>query len=173
MYKSNYEAYSFLRDDPQKNLACDFEILSDEVASKIGNLIANIEEKDLCDELRFVCELTYHLNPTLRTFLSVSDEEFDVLLEKYINIKEKTKSRCKMFVLPVGSKTATLSHIIRNNYKALSRIAYNQERLGRQVPDKLHDFLGLLSNYFFYLSLYLNMQDGIEEIEFKSRNYKL
>ncbi len=173
MYRSKYEAYSFLTEDPSKTIACDFEIMTDEVVSKIGHLAAYIDDEKLNDELKFIAEIVYHLNPTLRTFMSVSLEEFDKVLASYERLKTETKGRCEMFVLPFGSKRATLAHVIRNNFKGLSRLAYAQERMGNTVPELLHDFMGLLSNYFFYLSLYLNMKDGFEEIPFESRNYKL
>ncbi|ONI38058.1 hypothetical protein AN640_02955 [Candidatus Epulonipiscium fishelsonii] len=173
MYKSKYEAYSFLTEDPKDTLACDFEILSDEIASKIGFLASNVKNVELLNELKFITELVYHINPTLRTFLSVTPEEFEVLLECHNKLKHFTKGRCEMFVLPFGSRNATYAHIIRNNFKSLSRIAYAEERLGHSVPDLLHDILGILSNYFFYLSLYFNMSQDIEEIPFVSRNYFL
>ncbi len=173
MYRSEYEAYPFLSEDKTKSVACDFEIMSDEVVSKIGYLASMIEEKNLNDELRFIAETLYHLNPTLRTFLSVSEDEFCRIKEAAKKLKEQTKGRCEMFVLPYGSGPATFSHIIRNNFKALSRLAYDQERLGNPVPSLLHDILGIMSNYFFYLSLFLNMQEGIEEIPYISRNYKI
>ncbi len=173
MYKSKYEAYSFLAEDPKTTLACDFEIMSDEIASKIGYLISLISDEALNKELRFITETVYHLNPTLRTFLSMGQDEFDTIFKAYERLKTATKGRCEMFVVPLGCQSASYAHIIRNNFKGLSRLAYAQQRLGHEVPNLLHDFLGLLSNYFFYLSLYLNMQAGVDEVAFKSKNYKL
>ncbi len=173
MYRSEYEAYPFLAEDKNKSVACDFEIMSDEVVSKIGYLASMIKESSLNDELKFVAETLYHLNPTLRTFLSVTEEEFCRIKDSAARLKEQTKGRCEMFVLPYGSTPATFSHIIRNNFKALSRLVYEHERLGHTVPPLLHDLLGIMSNYFFYLSLFLNMEEGIDEIPYTSRNYKL
>ncbi|MFI3201244.1 MAG: hypothetical protein R3Y54_06945 [Eubacteriales bacterium] len=104
MYRSKYEAYSFLREDPRKSVACDFEILSDEVASKVGHLVSKITEESLQEELVWITEIVYHLNPTLRTFMSVEQEEFQRLLGAMERLKEATKDRYKMFVLPTGSK---------------------------------------------------------------------
>ncbi|ONI38089.1 hypothetical protein AN639_08370, partial [Candidatus Epulonipiscium fishelsonii] len=154
-------------------LACDFEILSDEVASKIGFLASNVKNIELHNELKFITEMVYHLNPTLRTFLSVTQEEVNELLKYHDKLKSFTAGRCEMFVLPFGSRNATYSHIVRNSFKSLSRIAYAEERMGHSVPDLLHDILGILSNYFFYLSLYFNMTQDIDEIPFVSRNYFL
>ena len=173
MYRSPYESYSFLSEDKSRSVACDFEILSDEIVSKIGHLASKVSNKDILEQLHFVAELTYHLNPTLRTFLSATEEEFNQLKGYYEKMLALTKDRCDMFVLPFGCECATLSHIIRNNYKSLSRLVYDQERLRGEVNPRLHDFLGLLSNYFFYLSLRFNMLEGIDEIPFTTRNYKI
>ena len=62
-----YIAYPFLYDDPS-DLKCDFEILTDELASMIGLLRAFVNQNYLGDELEKINELVYHLNPSLRTF---------------------------------------------------------------------------------------------------------
>ncbi len=173
MYRSSYESYPFLTEDPNKSVACDFEIMSDEIVSKIGHLASYVEDKELNAELKFITETVYHLNPTLRTFMSVTEQEFETVKEAAQRLKEQTKGRCEMFVLPYGCRAATYSHIIRNNFKGLSRIAYAEERLKGNVPELLHDILGILSNYFFYLSLYLNMVEGVDEIPYVSRNYNI
>ena len=70
VYRSSYEAYPFLC-DADDDLRCDFELLTDELASGVGLLRSQIAEPPLADELLWVCELIYHMNPTLRTFFSV------------------------------------------------------------------------------------------------------
>ena len=73
-YRSPYEAYPFLCDEDD-DLRCDFELLTDELASGAGLLRSRITEQTLTDELLWVCELIYHMNPTLRTSFTVTGEE--------------------------------------------------------------------------------------------------
>ena len=46
IYRSPDEAYPFLADEPQ-DLRCDFELLTDELASLTGLLAAKVEEPAL------------------------------------------------------------------------------------------------------------------------------
>ena len=71
VYRSPYEAYPFLC-DAGADLRCDFELLTDKIASGAGLLRARTEQEDLRAELLWVCEIVYHLNPTLRTRLTVT-----------------------------------------------------------------------------------------------------
>ena len=74
LYHSPYEAYPFLSDNGD-DLRCDFELLTDEMSSAAGLLHAQVEDPELKAELLWVCELIYHINPTLRTRLTVTEEE--------------------------------------------------------------------------------------------------
>lgn len=49
---------------------------------------------------------------------------------------------------------------------------YRHAENGGKVADALFDFANLLSCYFFFLALWLNNQNQIEEIPFDSRNYR-
>ena len=55
-YRSPYEAYPFLCDEDD-DLRCDFELLTDELASGAGLLRSRITEQTLTDELLWVCEI--------------------------------------------------------------------------------------------------------------------
>ena len=169
-YKSPYEAYPFLSDDGD-DYRCDFEILTDRMASETGLLASLILEEELRNDLITVAELIYHLNASLRTFYSVKIEEEEFLLRKVGELEEKNRDRFTWFVLPVGSSRASLAHMLRADGKALVRLLYRQaekEKLDR----KLIDLANLLSGYFFMLALELNRLDGKEELDFISRNYK-
>ncbi|NLZ50023.1 MAG: ATP--cob(I)alamin adenosyltransferase [Clostridiales bacterium] len=171
IYKSRYEAYPFLS-DPLNDLKCDFEIYTDEIASHIGLLRSIVKEDHIKEELLNICEKCYHINPSLRTFVSVTEDELK-FLEKCTNrLREEVKDRCNKFVLPVGCESAGHTHVLRSKCKALVRLLYRYRELGNEVPDILFDFTNLLSGYFFNLALKLNQLDDIDEIEFKSRNYK-
>lgn len=170
-YRSKYEAYPFLSDDSD-DLRCDFEIFTDEITSHIGLLRSLVKDENIQNELLKIGELVYHINPSLRTFVSVTEDELNWLEASTNRIYIGVKERCKKFVLPQGCKTAAHAHIIRVKCKSLVRMLYRYNYLGNEVPNILLDFANLLSGYFFNLALRLNDLNDVDEIEFISRNYK-
>jgi len=167
-YRSPYEAYPFLC-DPDDDLRCDFEIMTDRMASNAGLLAALVPERR--DELLRVDELIYHANPTLRTRLTVTEAEIAWLAGAVDALKADTRGLCARFVLPAGSPRACVSHALRTDGKALVRLIYRHcERTGER-RDRLIDLASLFSEYFFLLALWLNRADGVPEIPFESRNY--
>lgn len=171
IYRSKFEAYPFLSDD-ENDLKCDFEIFTDEISSHIGLLRSLIKDEELKEELLLICELVYHINPSLRTFVSVTAEELKWLENRTLQLKEMTKGRCEKFVLNQGCESACHAHLIRTKFKALVRMLYKHIQRGNDVADILIDFTNLLSGYFFYFALLMNEINNTDEIEFKSRNYK-
>lgn len=169
IYRSADEAYPFLADAPEK-LFCDFEILTDEIASMTGLLVCKAPEQ-YSDELRKVDELIYHLNPSPRTFCSIQPEEEEWLAGRKAFYQAQFPEI--RFVVPGGCEAACLAHVIRVKCKELVRllyrIAYTSEK---QMEERIFDFSNLLSNYFFYLALELNREAGVSEQTFISRNYK-
>lgn len=170
LYRSPYEAYPFLCDSGE-DLRCDFELLTDEMASRTGLLRAQVTDKALRAELLWVCELIYHMNPTLRTRLTVTEEESARLLALAGALKERCAGRCKLFVLTQGCEAACTAHLLRVQGKQLVRLLYRWAEKGNAVPERLFDLANLLSGYFFYLALLLNEQAEVEEVPYESRNY--
>lgn len=172
IYRSPYEAYPFLADD-KEDLRCDFEILTDKICSGTGLLCAMVKEigyVEIEEQLKKLGELIYHANPSLRTFCSITREEVLWLKEEIDLLQSKITGGG--FVLPAGSKEACVAHVLRTEGKELVRLLYRHMYNGNEVSELLIDFCNLLSGYFFTLSLYMNHLCGIEEIPFKSRNYK-
>ena len=168
LYRSPYEAYPFLS-DPADDLRCDFEILTDRIASTVGLLASLCPERS--EELLRVDELIYHANPTLRTFLSLQPDEIEWLKMRMEALQSETKGLCDRFVLPAGTPRACVAHILRTDCKKLVRLLYRHAESGGRVEDALFDFANLISGYFFLLALLLNHLDGFEERPFISRNY--
>lgn len=167
-YRSPFEAYPFLC-DADVDLRCDFEILTDRMASCAGLLASLAPERR--EEVLRVEELIYHANPTLRTFLSVTGEEMEWLKGRIDALKEETAGLCERFVLPAGTMRACVAHLLRADGKALARLVYRHcERTGTR-QDGLIDLVSLFSEYFFLLALWLNHRDGFAEVPFESRNY--
>lgn len=170
VYRSPYEAYPFLC-DAGDDLRCDFELLTDEMASLTGALRAEAGDAVPDDELRWVCELIYHMNPTLRTRLTVTPEECSRLHAAVQRLQCEAEGRCKLFVLPAGCREAGDAHLLRVRAKQLVRLLYRYAEQGHEVPPLLFDLANLLSGYFFSLALVLNERAGVDEIPFVSRNY--
>ncbi|HHV97604.1 MAG TPA: ATP--cob(I)alamin adenosyltransferase [Clostridiaceae bacterium] len=170
VYRSKYEAYPFLADDAD-DLICDFEIFTDLIASKTGLLRAIVNDRKLKEELLKICELIYHINPSLRTKVTVTQEELMWLEECTKRLHSEVGDRCKRFVVTQGSQAACQAHVLRVQCKALVRMLYRVAYSGKEVEPILFDFANLLSGYFFLLALKLNALDGVEEIDYVSRNY--
>ena len=171
VYRSPYEAYPFLA-DASENLMCDFELMTDRMASEIGMLHALATEEGIRADLLKICEMVYHMNPTLRTRMTVTREEIAWLLMKTYELKETVSGRCEKFVLTQGSQAGCQAHLIRVRGKELVRLLYRHGSQGHPVPDALMDLANLLSGYFFLLALRLNQLDGVDEIFYTSRNYR-
>ncbi len=177
VYRSPFEAYPYLSDS-SGDLRCDFELMTDELASGTGMLRALvISAQDgfsnpwLCDELSWVCELIYHLNPTLRTFMSVTQKECDWLERTVERLREEVGYDDGRFVVPVGVEAACQAHLLRVQAKKIVRLLYRYAQQGNEVPELLFDIFNLLSAYFFYMALNLNIMKNVPETPFESRNY--
>lgn len=167
LYRSPYEAYPFLSDD-SGDLRCDFELLTDELASATGLLCAQVEDEALRAELLWLCQLIYHVNPTLRTRLTVTEEETARLAAAAERLRGESDVRG--FVLPCGCPAACTAHLLRVRAKCLVRLLYrHMER--HPVPPRLVDICNLLSGYYFFLALKLNALAGTAEVPYVSRNY--
>lgn len=168
---SKYLAYPFLYDD-SKDLKCDYEILTDEISSTIGLLRSFVKEDSLRDELTKINELMYHMNASLRTKVSVTNEELLWVESRTKTYQEEIKDIVNKFVIPQGSTASSYAHIIRTKCKSLVRLIHRHKEQGNVVDEILFDFANLFSGYFFILALKLNKDENIQETEFVSRNYK-
>ena len=170
LYRSPYEAYPFLSDDTN-DLRCDFELLTDELASRTGLLHSLIPGSPYQESLLRVCELIYHANPTLRTRFTITYQELDWFVHLTQQLEQQAAGRCRRFVLTQGCTAACEAHILRVQSKSLVRLLYRHAQQGHSVPNELMDFANLLSGFFFALALVLNQESGTPEIEYPSRNY--
>lgn len=174
-------AYSFLYDDAA-DLKCDFELLTDEISSMIGLLRSLLDDKDraaqpdLAEDLERINELMYHINPSLRTYAAVTEEELEWLHQKTTALQKAVqeclpKSGGLTFLVPQGCTPAAYSHVIRCKCKTLVRLLSRYHQQGNEVGGLLFDFTNLYSGYFYSLALWLNKNHGVEERAFISRVY--
>jgi len=171
LYQSKYEACPSLS-APSEDLRCDFETLVDEMASLTGWLRAIVKGGDLRSQLLWICEILYHMSPALRKKATITIGDVARLEVMVSRLQDKVGERCKEFVLPQGSKEASLAHVLRVKCKSVVRLLYRHHHQGHEVEEVLFDFINLLSGYFFFLSLKLNEMDGVDEVPYVSRNYK-
>jgi len=178
---SKYLAYYYLYEDTAE-LKCDFEILTDEISSMIGLLRSLMSDADktaepsMADDLCKLNELMYHINPSLRTWVTVTEEELEWLNQKTLQLQKATeeglpKSGGLTFFIPQGCTPAAYSHVIRNKCKTLVRLLSRFKQQGNEVEEILFDFANLYSGYFYFLALWFNMNHGEKESLFKSRVY--
>ena len=178
MYRSPYEAYPYLSSKPE-DLRCDFELMTDELASMTGLLRGYVQQLDvpeqpaLTEELAKICELIYHVNPTTRTKLTVTEDEIAWLLERVNAMNELTYEENHPFVLPMGTICSSYAHILRAKAKDIVRLLYRMDYGGKKIDPQLYDVVNLLSGYFFMFALYLNQLENGEEVPFVSRNYSI
>jgi cob(I)alamin adenosyltransferase len=178
---SKYLAYCYLYEDTS-DLKCDFEILTDEISSMIGLLRSLMSDADktagpsMADDLCKLNELMYHINPSLRTWVTVTEEELEWLNQKTLQLQKATeeglpKSGGLTFFIPQGCTPAAYSHVIRNKCKTMVRLLSRFKQQGNEVDEILFDFANLYSGYFYFLALWFNMNHGEKEFLFKSRVY--
>ncbi|WP_371025178.1 hypothetical protein LZ906_010480 [Paraclostridium ghonii] len=168
---SKYLAYPFLYDKAE-DLKCDYEIFTDEISSTIGLLRSFLKDESLKIELSKINEIVYHMNASLRTFVSVTGDELKWVESRTLLYQEEIKGIIDKFVLPQGGVCGSYAHIIRTKFKALVRLLHRYKENGNEVDELLFDFANLLSGYFFTLAIKLNKDEGTQETEFISRNYK-
>ncbi len=128
--------------------------------------------RNLPGELLWLTEMIYHLNACLRTKFTLTDSEFEHLLELTNEINAIFTEELKQFLIPAGSVAAMQAHLLRVEAKSLVRLLYRWSEAGHAVNPKLIDWTNLLSGFFFHCSVLINHAEGIAEETFESRNYK-
>ncbi len=166
-----YISYPFMR---EKSCLVDYEIRTDSLCTRVGDSIsvlnkyANLEEISLV--LQKIQPLTYHVNGSVRGRLAIDEEDLTWLDSVYDDFVIRGGEVLKQFVLPQGHEAATSLHICRSeakkSYRALHKVSEE-----REVPEILFQFLGLLANVFFVLSVEVNKLCNINEIPFISKSY--
>jgi cob(I)alamin adenosyltransferase len=178
---SKYLAYCFLYDDAA-DLRCDFEILTDEVSSMVGMLRSLLDAADhaadpgLAEDLCKINELMYHINPSLRTKVTVTADELEWLAQKAQALQKEvegglTKTGRFTFCIPQGCTQAAYSHLLRSKCKTVVRLLSRHRQQGNGVDDIVLDFCNLYSGYFYFLALWFNKVHGVAERPFTSRVY--
>jgi cob(I)alamin adenosyltransferase len=157
-----YQAYPFLA---EQELLCDYEIMTDELASMIGwCLSASIDVAD-----QFLVSVVYHANGSIRAKLAVSPQDVECLELLYLSLDEQL-GHWKQMVLPLGCELAMRWHLVRVKCKAVLRLMY-QIACDHTVDQVLFDWFHLLANYAFLRAILANQEYQHSELTFRSRSY--
>jgi len=140
----------------------------DELNSFIG-LLRSYEDNKLLASIQnqlfnlgsmLACELekrsVYKLPPIDALIIKSLEDSIDEMNEELEPLKN--------FILPTGSKAASVAHLCRTVTRRVERKLVNfSEHLKAQEPDNSFEFINRLSDYFFVLSRFLNKKENITE----------
>lgn len=166
-----YSCYPFMR---ESSCLVDYEIRTDSLTTRIGDCLSVLREYEMLEEIYSIVAkiqpLAYHANGSVRGRLAISSNDLAWLETVYEDFTERGGEAIKQFVLPQGHAAATALHICRSeakkSYRALHKVSEEHD-----VPDILFQFLGLLANVIFLLSVEANKLMEVDEIPFVSKSY--
>ncbi|MCK6264552.1 ATP:cob(I)alamin adenosyltransferase [Vibrio sp. ZSDE26] len=163
--------YPFIYEDSP---ICDFEIITDELCSRIGLVLTlNLDEVSR-DVLQRLQPNVYHLNGSVRGKQAITEVEFDELYDDYNHLRTLLDGGFKGFVLPGGDRIASELHVCRTNAKKVVRALVAIEHSGKKSPDPcLFRYANLLANVMYTLASYTNYRLQVKEVEFVSKSYSI
>ncbi len=147
----------------------------DELSSFVGLLITYISDEADSNILLQVQRDLFSIGSVLATDApevpsSCSVTE-DVVREMEATIDEAdaTLGGWRGFVLPGGSRGASLAHVCRTTCRRLERRMYSIE--GWETMDSaMYKYVNRLSDYFFVLAKKINLLEGVEEKFWRKRS---
>lgn len=160
--------YPYLRESAS---TVDYEVRTDSLTSHMG-LAASLT-KDIPvvhSDLMYLLDMGYNLNGSVRGQLAIQDEDLERLSNMYDFYNNEVKGLVQNFLLPQGTTAACVLHIARSEAKKSVR-ALHRVSLEQEVPKILFDYAHLLANVLFLMAVYVNKQNGVEEIPHISKCY--
>lgn len=95
-------------------------------------------------------------------------EESDIeQLEKEIDWMDSILPRLQYFVLPGGIPATATAHVCRTITRRAERRVLDLQQEGYNVEPLIVKYLNRLSDYFFTLSRYLSIKEGVKEFYWK------
>jgi cob(I)alamin adenosyltransferase len=140
----------------------------DELNSNIGVLLCEEMPADVRDVLVEVQHQLFNLGgelsiPGFELLKAEAVAQLDAALEKY----NATLPRLQEFILPAGSRAASLAHVCRTVARRAERsvVALDQAETLNESP---RHYLNRLSDLMFVLSRVLNRMNGGDDVYWKS-----
>ncbi len=84
-------------------------------------------------------------------------------VETWIDAMDAKLAPLAAFILPAGSRAASLAHVARAVCRRAERRAMAASRSGQQLPPGIVQYLNRLSDALFVLARHLNHAAGVEE----------
>ncbi|WP_108652453.1 ATP:cob(I)alamin adenosyltransferase [Dongshaea marina] len=155
---------------------CDFEMLTDELCSGLGMVLARLSELpgdagEIRGDLDKLQLLIYHLNGSVRGRCGIFEEDLEWLHQRYAYYQELTRDCVGGFVLPRGETLGCTLHLCRCQGKKVVRQLHRLLHDEVQVAPILLRFSHLVTNFLFVLTLRVNMLQGFKEVPFISISY--
>lgn len=144
----------------------------DELNAYIGYLISLLENQDIKAFLLDIQHKLFVVGSHLATdqaktqlkAASILKAEDVRKIEIEIDRMNADLPPLKKFVLPGGSQIAASSHICRAVSRRAERKIIRLVEEGLQIDEEILQYINRLSDYFFILSRYLNVNQGFKEI---------
>ena len=142
----------------------------DELNSFVGLLATYVEEQDTTELLAEMQNVLFNIGCNLamgENFKKEIKESVvaDVLIEhveKAIDRMQAAIPELKSFVIPGGSRSASIAHVCRTVCRRAERLIIALDETS-EVDKNLMAYVNRLSDYFFVLSRYLNNIEKVDE----------
>ena len=142
----------------------------DELNSFIGLLVTHTEEQETIDLLTEMQNVLFNIGCNLAMGDNFKKElKESVVTNKLIENVEKSIDRMqaaipelKSFVIPGGSRSASIAHVCRTVCRRAERLIIALDE-SSEVDRNLMAYVNRLSDYFFVLSRYLNNIEKVDE----------
>jgi cob(I)alamin adenosyltransferase len=141
----------------------------DELNSFMGVLLAENLEEEVRNNLEDIQHDLFDLGGDLSIPGRVTMSEAQVSrLEKQLDDYNAPLTALKEFILPGGTRTASLCHVARAVCRRAERCVVRLYRAETAVPYHVR-YLNRLSDFLFVLCRVLNRQNGVEDVMWQPR----
>ncbi len=140
----------------------------DELNSFIGLLVSFLDDKKIICFLESVQNTLFDIGGILATdtkkvkpYVEIKEEQIEKI-ESEIDTLSEGLPELKSFVIPGGSKSASLSHVCRTVARRTEREIYVMKE-EYAVDENVVKYINRLSDFFFVLSRHLNQKESAEK----------